>query len=696
MTSTASDKAPGATASAPASVPAAGPAPAAPKPASDLVTLTINGTAVTAKKGTLLVEAAKAAGIDIPVFCYHEKLKPVGACRMCLVEIDKMPRLQTACTTPVGEGMVVKTQSELAKGGQNAVLALLLANHPLDCPICDKGGECPLQDNTFSYGPGQSKFEEEKRHNDKAFELSDKIVLDRERCILCYRCVRFHEEIPGDRALAVIDRGSRGEIGVAPGDTYDSPFQGNTIDICPVGALTSRQYRFRSRPWDLTSAPAIAADDPTGANILVDTRDGRVLRVRPRENAAVNDVWIADSTRFDTVPAERSERLQTPLVRQGGVLVPTTWFGATRRAAQMLRAHNVAVLAAPTLTNEALGILASGALTEREALGVWPPVSPWPCTGSIASIAKSKRVVVVGMDPWTELPSLALWIHRAVANTAAGPGGAKLVAIHTHNGLFRDTHHWVKSNDHADTLVKLQLLVAALEGKTGSLSAVTDALRGSADAGGATILAGTTLAQDPVGRDLLHRLAAAMGADGTGGLVGAPSFAANGRGALALIGDNATRTPALLRTGNTSGVETLVLIDTDAEAEAFGGGVHGIVLSSRLHKDAATDDSISPHVDVVLPLVHTYEQAGSFTSLENRVQSFAQAAVGPREAKADWEALGLLAAELSMQVPNELYALRAQLAQTWPETFQPIAAAPVGKAKSTTSTRARAGLRVVS
>src|SRR5688572_5849966 len=256
-------------------------------PPSDLVTLTIDGREVKVPKGTLIVEAAKTVGIEIPVFCYHPKLKPVGACRMCLVEIEKMPRLQTACTTPVADGMVVRTQSELAKGGQESVLSLLLANHPLDCPVCDKGGECPLQDNTFKHGPGVSRFEEEKRHKDKAFELSTKILLDRERCILCYRCVRFHEEIPGDRALAVIDRGGHGEIGVTPGETYDSPFQGNTIDICPVGALTSRQYRFRSRPWDLAHTDSIACDDPVGSNITVDTRDGRVLRVVPRENLEV-------------------------------------------------------------------------------------------------------------------------------------------------------------------------------------------------------------------------------------------------------------------------------------------------------------------------------------------------------------------------------------------------------------------------
>jgi NADH-quinone oxidoreductase subunit G len=218
---------------------------------SELVQLTIDGKQVAVAKGTLLVAAAKQVGIEIPVFCHHEKLKPVGACRMCLVEIEKMPRLQTACTTPAGPGMVVRTTSPAAKEAQQGVLELLLANHPLDCPVCDKGGECPLQDNTFKYGGGSTRLAEPKRANEKALPLSDLIVLDRERCILCYRCTRFQEEIAGDGALVALDRGGQSEIGTLDGESFDSPFSGNTVEICPVGALTSRQYRFRARRGEL-------------------------------------------------------------------------------------------------------------------------------------------------------------------------------------------------------------------------------------------------------------------------------------------------------------------------------------------------------------------------------------------------------------------------------------------------------------
>src|SRR5262249_45957942 len=210
------------------------------QPTPETVKFTIDDMEVEAPKGMLLIEAAKLAGVPIPIFCYEERMKPVGACRMCLVQIEKLPRLQTACTTPVAADMVVHTITDDVKTAQNGVLELLLANHPLDCPICDKGGECPLQDNTFLYGPGASRFTEEKRRKDKAFPLGPEIMLDRERCIMCYRCVRFHQDIVGDEALAAVERGANSEIATPADEPYTSMFAGNTIELCPVGALTSR------------------------------------------------------------------------------------------------------------------------------------------------------------------------------------------------------------------------------------------------------------------------------------------------------------------------------------------------------------------------------------------------------------------------------------------------------------------------
>ncbi|MBV9120359.1 MAG: (2Fe-2S)-binding protein, partial [Chloroflexi bacterium] len=316
------------------------------------VSLTIDGQAVKAPKGTLLVDAAKLAGIEIPVFCYHPKLKPVGACRMCLVNIEKMPRLQTACTTPVADGMVVHSRDDKATSAQKAVIELLLANHPLDCPICDKGGECPLQDNTFKYGLGTSRFYEPKRKLAKALPLSDRIVLDRERCIMCYRCVRFQDEVAGDQALSAIDRAGTSQIGVLEGETFDSPFSGNTIDICPVGALLSRQYRFQARPWDLVRTPSICSGCAVGCNVLLDRRGQRLLRMVPRENMAVNNEWLCDYGRFDTLPP--ANRLLSPRIDG----VEATWEEALASAVDVLNppGGRTEVVVSPSLTSEALQV----------------------------------------------------------------------------------------------------------------------------------------------------------------------------------------------------------------------------------------------------------------------------------------------------------------------------------------------------
>ena len=648
-----------ATSDKPAQPSAAAPAPA---PQSDMVTLTIDGQKVTVKKGTLLVEAAKQLQNDIPVFCYHTKLKPVGACRMCLVEVEKMPRLQTACTTPVGEGMVVKTKSEMAVGGQNAVVSLLLANHPLDCPVCDKGGECPLQDNTFEHGLGVTRFEEEKRHKDKAFELSEKIVLDRERCILCYRCVRFHEEVPGDRALAVIDRGSLGEIGLAAGEVYDSPLQGNIIDICPVGALTSRQYRFRSRPWDLRKAKSIAVDDPVGSNLWVDSRDGRVLRLRPRENLELNDAWLADKTRFDTVPAERAERLATPLVRKDGVLHAASWFDGVRKASALVRNHKVAALASAALSNEAFAVLAEGGLTS--SIAVWPKLSTWAPKGTLASLKASKSVVVVGCDPFVEAPILALTIRRALVpftdNGITSGGGGSLVVIGAANGLARDTKVWLKTDD-GTVLGGLRDLVAAINGSgTETARKAAAALKERP----ASIVAGAAISSSAEGVEVLEQLRTLLGCTDATSFTGGVDMVANAGGARAIFGDDVAVSADKVVA---SKPDTLIVVGDLPHQAAFplkevGLGTRVIWLTSSLPSSNAV---IPDFVDVVLPLADHYEQGGSFTNVEGRHQGFDAGGVAPggaEKAKADWEALALLSGELGVVLPKDLKALRAALA----------------------------------
>lgn len=291
----------------------------------EMINLTIDGKAVSVPKGTTVYKAATAMGIELPIFCYQDRMPPFGACRVCLVEVEKMPKLQTSCTLEATEGMVVKTQTENAVDGRKSILEFLLINHPLDCPICDRGGECPLQENALRYGPGQSRFYEEKRHFTKAKPLGPVLMLDRERCIVCARCTRFGDIVAGDHALEFNDRGFRTEVATPGGGPAESKFIGNTIMICPVGALTSQVYRFRARPWDNQPTNSTCTLCPVGCSMILDSRDGEVMRTRSRENKDVNDIWMCDKGWFGYEFAADANRLTTPLIRKNNHLQPATW-----------------------------------------------------------------------------------------------------------------------------------------------------------------------------------------------------------------------------------------------------------------------------------------------------------------------------------------------------------------------------------
>ncbi len=330
------------------------------------VRIVIDGRSLEVPAGTLVVDAAKRAGIDIPVFCYHPKLEPAGMCRMCLVEVGTikvdpqtrqpvldeegrpvvqwMPRLQTACTTRVADGMVVRTNTLQVREAQRAILEFLLTSHPLDCPICDKGGECPLQNLTMRYGPAESRFDyADKMHLEKRVPLGELIILDRERCILCGRCIRFQEEIADDPVLGFSDRGRGMEIITFSDPPFASYFSGNTTDICPVGALTTTDFRFRARPWEMTPIPSICPHCPVGCNITLDVRPSArkggwdIMRVMPRQHEEVNEIWICDKGRFVHHFATAEDRLRQPLVRWDGALVPASWEEALDRVAEALR-----------------------------------------------------------------------------------------------------------------------------------------------------------------------------------------------------------------------------------------------------------------------------------------------------------------------------------------------------------------------
>ena len=308
------------------------------RPEQNWITFEIDGKQVRAPEGAMLVDAAKQGDVEIPYFCYEPKLgQPVGACRMCLVEIEGIPKLQTSCSTPVRDGMVVVTTSDRVKHAQNAVVEFLLVNHPLDCPVCDKGGECPLQDISFGWGAGRSRYIEPKRHFKKPLELSPLVAIDRERCILCYRCVRFSQEVAEDHQLVFLDRADHTFVGTHGGRPYVAPFSGNIIELCPVGALTSTAYRFRARPWDIEGSGTVCTLCPSQCNVELTIRDdAKVVRVLARDNEEVDDGWLCDKGRFGYQSFGAPERITTPLMRIGGFLREASWERALDAAVAAL------------------------------------------------------------------------------------------------------------------------------------------------------------------------------------------------------------------------------------------------------------------------------------------------------------------------------------------------------------------------
>lgn len=397
-----------------------------PRPDVKTITFTIDGREVQAPENTILVDAAKLGDVEIPVFCYEPKLgAPVGACRMCLVEIEGIPKLQTGCSTPVKDGMVVNTQTPRVQEAQQAVVEFLLINHPLDCPVCDKGGECPLQDISFGWGGGKTRFIEPKRHFQKPLELSPLIAIDRERCILCYRCVRFSQELSEDYQLILHERGAQTFVGTFDGHPYVAPFSGNIIELCPVGALTSRPYRFRARPWDIEGSGSVCALCPGQCNVTFTVRDDRVLRVLARQNDGVDDGWLCDRGRFAYQAIHVDERITEPLFRDGGVLRPVSWERALDEAASLLKkaGSNVGALVGGGTTNEE-GFLLQRLVREVlgsehiDAAGV-DPVDLWSLLdpslqASVPDLEFAHTVLVLGTELVDDMPIIDLRVRKGV------------------------------------------------------------------------------------------------------------------------------------------------------------------------------------------------------------------------------------------------------------------------------------------
>ncbi|MFM8852541.1 MAG: NADH-quinone oxidoreductase subunit NuoG, partial [Acidimicrobiaceae bacterium] len=388
----------------------------------NVVNITINDKPVVARKGELIIAAADRTEDFIPRFCYHPRMSPVGMCRQCLVEVEtpRGPMMVVSCMTPVAEGQVVRTATEGVKKAQEGVLELLLANHPLDCPVCDKGGECPLQDQAFSHGPGESRFVEEKRHYEKPIAISDIVYLDRERCILCDRCTRFADEVAGDALITFTSRGNDTQVLTFPDEPFSSYFSGNTVQICPVGALTAKPYRFKARPWDLEQTESTCTSCSVGCRTVVQSSRDELVRYQGVDIDPVNWGWLCDRGRYNFESVNSPDRLTSPLIKNGSELVATSWSVALENAARMIRlalaqsTNNVAILGGARGTNEdafAWAMLADKlGINQRDAQlgdGLSPEVFNL-AQATIDETCAANTIILLAPDLKEELPVLYL------------------------------------------------------------------------------------------------------------------------------------------------------------------------------------------------------------------------------------------------------------------------------------------------
>ena len=666
----------------------------AAREARSAVTVTIDGRTITAAKGELVIEAAERNGIYIPRFCYHSRMRSVGMCRMCIVDIDtgRGASLQPSCVIECSDGMIVSTGSPATRKAQEGVLEFLLVNHPLDCPVCDKGGECPLQDQTMSHGPGESRFLEEKRHFEKPIPISDLVMLDRERCILCDRCTRFAAEVAGDPLISFIDRGFETQVNTFPGDPFSSYFSGNTVQICPVGALTATPYRFKARPWDLEQVESTCTSCSVGCRVVIQSSRNEVLRYLGVDVDAVNWGWLCDKGRFDFEAVTSSERLGGPLVRDEGLLLkPATWNEAVRRAAGSIQEGlersgpgGFAVLGGSRLTNEdayawvklAKGIIGSDnvdaqvsdGLPAEAVLGLPPATIDDACRPGGA-------VLLLGPDPKEELPVLFLRLRHAVLNDdvkivelAATETGTTGLA--THSLRYRPGH----------ALALMRALLAPTD--------TDDEVAGVAPE--AIVAAASLLAERPV-TVVLGRANLAEGAKSIAAAANVIHEAhpqvrflsalrrANVRGALELgmapgVLPGRVTLPAgrswfaghwptvpeakgldaagILRAASEGKIDTLVLLGADPLADfpdrdLAERGVAGA--RTVIACDQFLTESVR-QADVVMPAAGYAEVDGTTTNLEGRVSTLAQIVTPPGTAQPDWA----IAADLAFRLGADL------------------------------------------
>jgi len=629
-----------------------------------MVEIELDGKKVEVVEGSMVMHAADKAGTYIPHFCYHKKLSIAANCRMCLVDVEKAPKPMPACATPVTQGMIVRTKSEKAIKAQKSVMEFLLINHPLDCPICDQGGECQLQDLAVGYGGSSSRYEEEKRvvfHKDVGPLISMEAM---SRCIHCTRCVRFGQEVAGVMELGMANRGEHAEIETFVGDSVDSELSGNMIDICPVGALTSKPFRYSARTWELSRRKSVSPHDSTGANLIVQVKSNRVMRVVPLENEEVNECWIADRDRFSYEALNGPERLTQPMLKQGGQWQQVDWQTALEYVANGLKqikadhgAQSIGTLASPHSTLEELHLaaslmraLGSDNIDHRLRHASFDATAGVRWLGtSIASLSNLQRVLVVGSNLRKDHPLFAQRIRQAVRK------GGQLSAV-TSAALFADADAWAmpvanvavqEAGAWTQVLAEVANAIALSNGATAPVATaqVSDAAKAIAASllGGErkAVLLGNAAAHHADAGTLLA-LANWIGTQ-TGASVGYLTEAANTVGAqwVGAQPANGGKNAAAMLAG---GLQAALLLNTEPVFDSAAGAAAAAGLAKA--KMVVTLSPFKANLefsDVLLPIAPFTETPGTFVNAEGRAQSF-HAVVKPLgEARPAWKVLRVLA-----------------------------------------------------
>ena len=633
-----------------------------------MVEIELDGQKVEVLEGSMVMHAAEKAGTYIPHFCYHKKLSIAANCRMCLVDVEKAPKPMPACATPVTQGMIVRTKSDKAIKAQQSVMEFLLINHPLDCPICDQGGECQLQDLAVGYGGSGSRYEEEKRvvfHKDVGPLVS---MQEMSRCIHCTRCVRFGQEVAGVMELGMSHRGEHAEIETFVGQSVDSELSGNMIDICPVGALTSKPFRYSARTWELSRRKSIAPHDSSGANLVVQVKNNEVLRVVPLENEEVNECWIADRDRFSYEALNSADRLRAPMIKQGGEWKEVDWQTALEYVANGLNqiskdhgASSIGALVSPHSTLEELHLastlvrsLGSDNIDYRLRNAEFAKAEGVRYLGtSIASLTQLQRVLVVGSNLRKDHPLFAQRIRQAQRN------GAQVNTI-TSKALFNAADAWAMPVAHADvqeasawtqSLANVAAAVAAEKGVTapaqGQATPEAQAIAKSLLGGDRkAVLLGNAAAHHANASSLLSL--AKWIADQTGATYGYLTEAANTVGAQWAKAEpqSGGLNAAQMLAG---GLKAALLLNTEpVEDSAAGAKAAAALAAMQMVVTLSPFKTNMSFSDVLLPIAPFTETSGSFVNAEGRLQSF-HAVVKPlAETRPAWKVLRVLANMLGL------------------------------------------------